>query len=66
MKFKQKKWLKPYIDLNTEQRVKAKIKFQVNISKGLNSFLSGNFVEDLRKGMVTARTAEECFKDNLR
>ena len=36
MNFKQKKWLKPYIDLGTELRSKAENKFQKNICESIN------------------------------
>ena len=62
MKLKQK-WLKPYIDFNTELRAEAK-NFLENIGNTMNDILPGKFVEDLRKlrRLVNVRTAEECAK----
>ena len=38
MKLQQRKWLKPYIDLNTQLRFKAEVKVQKNICKKMKSF----------------------------
>ena len=49
MKFKQKEWLKPYIDLNTQSRSPAENEFQETFCKRMNNNFSGKFVEDVRK-----------------
>ena len=48
--------------LTSELRSKAKNKIQENIYKSRmgNHYLFGNFVEDVRKKMLPARTAEKC------
>ena len=67
MEFEQKKWLKPYIGLNTQLRSKIEINFQENIFKCMYNIPSGNIVEDVRKrkGTVTVRTAEECRQNQI-
>ena len=62
VEFKQKKWLKPYIDSNTDLGAEAGNKFQVNICEKMNNNLSGKFVADIRKIPVTARTVHECVE----
>ena len=57
MKFKRKKWLKPYIDLNNDLRSKAESKFKESICGSINNKFSGIFENvRLRRRKITAKT----------
>ena len=49
IKFNQKAWLKPYTDINTELRKKAKNYFQKDYFKLMNNALSEKIMENVGK-----------------
>ena len=49
LKFKQKDWMKPYIDFNTERRKEATNEANKNHFKLLNNDAYGKTVENMRK-----------------
>ena len=49
IKFTQKAWLKPYIDMNTKVREKAKYNFVKDFFKFMNNAIFGKSMEDVTK-----------------
>ena len=49
LKFKQKDWMKPYIDFNIQKRKEAIKEADQNHSKRLNNAVYGKTMENMRK-----------------
>ena len=65
IKFILKAWLKPYIDMNTKLRQKAKNNFEEDFFKLMDNTVFGNAMENMRKHrnikLVTTESRRNCL-----
>lgn len=52
LRFRQSRWLKPYIDFNTRLRAQAKTKFHQNLYKLKNNIIFGKTMENIRNHRI--------------
>ena len=57
--FKQRKWLSPYIQFNTEKRSAAKSKFEIEYFKLMNNAFYGKTCENIRNRKEVVLTTDK-------
>ncbi|XP_054256909.1 uncharacterized protein LOC128981938 [Macrosteles quadrilineatus] len=65
LEFSQKPWMKPYIDLNTNMRTKAKNKFEIDFYKLMNNAVFGKTMENLRNRVDVRLVTDERQADKF-
>ena len=59
IEFNEKAWLKPYIDMKTKLRKKARNNFEKDFSKWMNNKVFGKTMKNVRKhGNIKLETTE--------